>query len=546
MKRWSCVSGVIAVLGGVMILTCGCDGESGRRRAESGGDAQIGEETRSTDLPVPERLRNQEPPAAEVQWVDVTDQFGGAFADLRSVHEWTAPNDADVELAMLTDGGALLERVLPGGAVSGRNALPSGTGRGAKELQVGDLDNDGFADLLVIGTDHLELWLGREDGRFQPAPRALPGRLPVRRVEFWDFDQDGDLDLVALADDPTQRRTDPAAGPLVWFRNNGDRTFEAPVSVGLEGLVAGEPVTKRPGEDVARARISTLDAVDFALHDLDQDGHIDVVVTGRRGTVALMNLGNGEFRPMFLGAVGPLSLVRLEDLNNDGAPDLFGVGGEEAGAQKGAPATDGAGRSTRWIAALGADRAGRVADLRLSRLIAGSLSLDVRDLALEDVDNDGDVDVLYVGGDGLGCLRNVGGGSFELLTGSDVGAQAAPFSLDVADADDDGMVEAWIGTNLGSRVIEVENSRGYGAWRVRPKGTRDNRDAVGLVVQQSAGTSFQSRILRGARGLRLGLAERTPEQIDSLRLRWPGGIVQSRKAGEFVLSTPREFRPAQE
>ncbi|MEZ4647907.1 MAG: FG-GAP-like repeat-containing protein [Candidatus Eisenbacteria bacterium] len=475
------------------------------------------------------RLR-AEPPESGLSWVDVTDSFGGAFEGFRSLHEWTAPNDSDVELAFLTESGATLQRVLTEGGLSGRNALPDRTGYAAPDLQVGDVDNDGTADLVIAGPQRLEFWMGRENGRFQPAPRAFASATPLRRFELWDLDHDGDLDVVGLLASGASS-TDPAKGPLVWVRNNGDRTFAPAAQVAFE---SDEHVRKegRSVEDAALARAATLDAVDFALHDLDQGNDLDLVVAGPRGTVALVNLRNGTFRPVSLPDVGALDFVRAQDLDNDGAPDLFGVTNGDQGAE--------------WVRAVNLDPHGRVGEFRVGPVLRGSLPSAGGDVVLEDLDNDGDLDVLASDATGLGSLLNRRGGEFAVGPRFEVGENAHASGIGTTDVNNDGNVEIWFGTRIGSRVLEARNEKGYGAWRIRPKGARDNRDAVGLIVEQFQGVAYQSRIVQGPRGVRFGLATATPQALDGLRMRWPQGILQTEGRDELVLRAPYEFRPTQD
>lgn len=485
---------------------------------------------------VPMARDRAEPPESRLSWVDVTDSYGGAFAGLRSLHEWTAPNDADVELAFLTEDGATLQRVLAEGGLSGRSALPDRTGYAASDLEVGDIDNDGLADLVIAGPQRAEFWMGRENGRFQPAPRAFPSATALRRFELWDLDHDGDLDVVGLLSSGGSE-TDPDKGPLVWIRNNGDRTFAPAEPVAFESSKDASE-HRRSAEETTQGRTATLGAVDFALHDLDQGNDLDLVVTGPRGTVALVNLRNGTFRPILLPTIGPLDYVRAQDLDNDGAPDLFGVANGAAG-------TNGA-SGAQWVRALNLDPHGRVSDFRVGEPLRGALGAPAGDVALEDVDNDGDVDVIVADPTGLACLLNRNGGEFVSGARFEVGENAHTFGISTTDMNNDGNVEVWIGTRLGSRVLEARNEKGYRAWRVRPKGARDNRDAVGLVVEQFQGVSYQSRIVQGARGIRLGLADATPQTLDGLRMRWPQGILQTEAREELVLLVPYEFRPTQD
>lgn len=73
----------------------------------------------------------------------------------------------------------------------------TGYGMGAA---VGDIDNDGWPDLLVLNWGDNELWRNRGDGRFENVTaqwRAGDPRFSVS-ASFSDFDRDGDLDVYVV------------------------------------------------------------------------------------------------------------------------------------------------------------------------------------------------------------------------------------------------------------------------------------------------------------------------------------------------------------
>ena len=84
--------------------------------------------------------------------------------------------------------------------------------------------------------------------------------------------------------------------------------------------------------------------------------------------------------------------------------------------------------------------------------------------------------------------------------------------------------------------------------RLTLTGTRDNRDAIGSVVEVRAGTETLRRTVMPTRGylsqselpVTVGLGDRT--SVDDVRVRWPDGSVQTVR-GVAVDSTTRIIQP---
>ncbi len=190
-----------------------------------------------------------EPPAQAAGRVQV------AFSDV--------DNDRDVDLLVAGPEGVWLFANQRDGSftdVSSSAGLVRAPA-GRRSLVVGDLDKDGWMDLVLAGDEGVSLIRNRR-GRFD-APAPL-GRAtgPATRAVVFDFDNDGFLDIAASS---------PAG--LVLLHNRGAGAWEVrPDALRVEGLgAAAEPW------------------VDL---DVDGDGDLDLAVAdGTNAVVLLVNHG---------------------------------------------------------------------------------------------------------------------------------------------------------------------------------------------------------------------------------------------------------------
>jgi hypothetical protein len=172
--------------------------------------------------------------------------------------------------------------------------------RGAASA-LGDLNGDGSADLVVLGSDRSLADDGRGGVKPASALRVLfndgsgaltlsPGSIPEppgaskpESYEWWqgtsivlaDLDGDGDLDI-AVGRETVRTWTDPATGKaqvfpaLRLFRNLGGTSF------------AEDTAALLPADLTTKPTASTLLGVrSMAAADMDGDGDADLLVTGR-------------------------------------------------------------------------------------------------------------------------------------------------------------------------------------------------------------------------------------------------------------------------
>jgi hypothetical protein len=128
---------------------------------------------------------------------------------------------------------------------------------------------------------------------------------------FFDFDNDGDQDLLLVngTDWPWARRKQTPAPTPVLYRNDGKGQFT--------------DVTTGSGLDVSFYGMAA------AMGDFDNDGQVDVLVTGVGGNHLFRNLGQGKFNDVTkaAGVSGAptdwSTCAAWFDYDNDGRLDLF-------------------------------------------------------------------------------------------------------------------------------------------------------------------------------------------------------------------------------
>ncbi len=248
---------------------------------------------------------------------------------------------------------------------------------------LGDLDGDGAVDLLWGQA----IFQGSGDGRFVETASVLPGSVDLRLSSLADLDGDGDLDVLAAR---------PDAGLTELYRNDGGLTFTTVWTTPVAS--AGGPLLAdldRDGDEdlvlVIRStgQLQVLRNDGFATFspgpsmpasspvqdqplavDVDLDGWLDLVIRTSTGIQALRNLGN-RFGPAVPLGIPPAVDLAAADWDGDGDTDLVTV----------------------RPAGLWANVGGGVFQDETQGLPTGALG-NARQLALQDLDGDLDIDVL--------------------------------------------------------------------------------------------------------------------------------------------------------
>lgn len=149
--------------------------------------------------------------------------------------------------------------------VDGSNRLNSSVA--AHTVAAGDIDGDRDVDLVFGGSVHLN-----QGGSFTAAPNAWrPSAGDILDLALFDADQDGDLDLFEARGDGSEWSF--RLGTADQFTRNDGRGHFRP------GVVAPIPAATQAGG--------------AALGDLDGDGDLDAVMVGPGSFMVMSNPGDG-------------------------------------------------------------------------------------------------------------------------------------------------------------------------------------------------------------------------------------------------------------
>lgn len=393
---------------------------------------------------------------------------------------------------------------------------------GGHGIQVADVDGDGWLDVYVTHIfdpmqnrpNLLFHNLGQSPPRFEErgleAGVADDGFFLVTKEDgtmeevseeshaavFADFDNDGDLDLFSAH---------TWSGHHRLYRNEGGLRFV--------------DVSESAGIDVR-----ALGARGVGAADLDGNGFLDVVVTGWQGFIpnVYMNLGSLRFERRRLSGDASSEFANqglsLVDVNQDSRPDVALTSFEYVPGAGAGPIAILANESPRFVELTefaGLEYEQTTSDFRGTNGFSfqdidndGDLDVLITGFhgsklyrnngegrfhllqrfegvrytgAFGDVDNDGDLDLYLAGDDGIYVNDGDGGMSFEAdvgLTGVGEDARSAVF----ADMDNDGSLDLLVASKQGPNTFFRNDGSGPGWLKVSLRGPSGERGAVGARV----------------------------------------------------------------
>jgi hypothetical protein len=413
-------------------------------------------------------------------------------------------------------------------------------------VTVGDYDNDGDQDIYLNNYGPNVLYRNNGDGTFTDVTKqaGVAGRGGVGAGAcFLDIDGDGDLDLFVaqyLEFSYEKHVTTTTLGvpvyanprfyravPDLLYRNNGDGTFtDVSEASGIGGhagygmgmvcadydndgdtdiLVANDVTSNFLFQNDGRGRFEEVGVTSGCAYDLhgdeqgsmgvdagdyDNDGRLDFYMTSYQDQLAILyrNLGNGFLEDVTLqtgAGAGTLPDVTwgnsFVDFDNDGNRDIFVA-------------------------------CGHLQD-NVERYTNTTTYLE-RNILLLNTGHGKFVDVSDRSGEGMKVRLSSRGAAFD-------------------DLDNDGDVDVVILNSRAGPTLLRNDSPAPGHWlQLRLRGTRANRDAVGsrvkvtaddltLIDEVHSGRGYQSHY--GSR-LSFGLGPR--QHVDRVEVRWLGGAIE--------------------
>ncbi len=399
----------------------------------------------------------------------------------------------------------------------------------------GDFNNDGRLDLFFTHESKMlhRFFLGQKDGSFVDVTTAAGVALPGNGgpVLLADFDRNGFLDVLI-----------PSAVPVQLFLNQGNATFvECAQKAGLVTIRSAKHMTGCTG-------------------DYDNDGDVDVYLTNSNWSYQRHDAPNYLFRNRGDGTFDDVTVPAgvadstnskgaiFADYDNDGDLDLY-------------VANDGG--DNRLFRNRGD---GTFVDVAGQAGVAAPFAAHASNFG--DIDNDGDLD-LYLSRacwltDSLAAVysllpdllyRNNGFDPAKGWTFTDITAAASidnPAHCPAAiwgDIDNDGDLDLFLCNSFDKRrgapkfnfppfpenklYRNLGNRNHY--LQLRLVGHRSNRAALGARVAARAGDLRQVREVQGGamhtsqNSLTVAFGFGLREKVDELVIRWPSGIVQTRK-----------------
>ena len=421
-------------------------------------------------------------------------------------------------------------------------------------VAAGDVNNDGWTDLLLTNFGPASLYLNQGDGTFRDASAGsgidgTPG-FGVSAA-FADYDRDGWLDLyvghnVNYALDNTIECSNVTGAsdycppetyggtPDHLYRNAGDGRFVDVSDTALAGGPFGP-------------------ALGVAVADYDGDGWIDIYVANDATENLLwINQQDGAFRDVALLSGAALSGMGLAeasmgvdagDFDNDGDEDLFMTHITNEGNNLYVNDGTASFRDRSTVSGLG----------------AGSLPYTGWGTTWFDYDNDGWLDLLAVNGTVIASpgpadrpfpydqrkslFRNLADGTFEDVTGS----AGAAFELSetgrgaaFGDVDNDGDVDVVVGNDTGPvrlLINRIGNRRHWLGLRLVGAGGRDMLGARVAVRRPGEPTLWRRARSDGSYAsandprVLVGLGD--SDVRPTVEVRWPDGQRESWEAVEI-------------
>lgn len=207
----------------------------------------------------------------------------------------------------------------------------SGDGGWSTGVTMADINGDGLLDIYVCQVGSLpgiegknKLYLNLGSGKFREAASefGLDFKGFSTHAVFFDYDQDGDLDMYLLNHNVKSPEVFAKAGAREKVDPSGDKLYK---NLDSEGKIGFEDVT-----EVSGIYSSILGfGLGVSVEDFDGNGWLDIYVSNdfTENDYLYLNQQNGTFREALDEMIPSTSRYSMgndaADLNGDGLPEIF-------------------------------------------------------------------------------------------------------------------------------------------------------------------------------------------------------------------------------
>lgn len=365
----------------------------------------------------------------------------------------------------------------------------------------GDYDNDGYPDLFLTNQGKDQLWHNKGNGTFENVTEIAGVAGPEARysssILWWDYDNDGDLDLYVSSWE---------GGGNGLYRNDGGHNFTDVSEASGLANIGGSTWTSIP-------------------LDVNKDGWQDIyLVNDFQNNLFYLNMSDGSFEDATakynLFDSGNGMGVDICDFNNDGNFDIYLTNISQL-------------RRNPFFVNTGSTFTNKSRELGIDDAKWGWAC------RFMDFDHDMDEDLYVVNqeffNDGVQEYNR-----FYELTGGKFEDKSVQYGLDnvtdsrtmeVCDYNADGDLDIILG-NWGEEVLIFDNRNQENWIQVKLEGTASNKNAFGTVVRiKTPDGVYQHRLYHGVnflgqsiKPIHFGLARN--KKIDKLTIFWSTGLVE--------------------